>query len=82
MGRSCSRDGTTRPRNNSVFREQQEIEREEHRMQREDAQAQTARDVAQAQAQRENELEVLRLRGNIQQDQQNKRTNTKTPKLP
>ena len=38
--------------------------------------------MAQAQAQREHELEVLRLRRNIQQDQQNERKNTKTPKQP
>ena len=35
-----------------------------------------------AQAQREHELEVLRLRGNRQQNQQNERNNTKTLKLP
>ena len=64
----------------AFVREQQEIGREECRMQREDAQAQAQReeaqaagDVAQAQAQREHELEVLILRGNRQQDQQNKR---------
>ena len=65
----------------AFVREQQDIAREEHRMQREDAQAQAARHMAQAQTQREHELEVLRLRGNRQQDQQNERNNTKTPKL-
>ena len=55
----------------AFVREQQDIGREERRMQREDAQAQ-----------REHELEVLRLRGNRQQDQQNEGNNTKTPKLP
>ena len=44
------------------------------------AQAQAQREDAQAQG--EHELEVLRLRGNCQQDQQNERNNTKTPKLP
>ena len=80
----------------AFVREQHDIAREERRMQREDAQAQqkdaqaqaqqeeaqAARDVAPAQAQREHELEVLRLRRNRQQDQQNERSNTKTPKLP
>ena len=66
----------------AFVREQQDIAREERRMQRKDTQAQAATDVAQVQAQREHELEVLRLRGNRQQDQQNERSNTKTPKLP
>ena len=47
-------------------------------MQQEDAHAQ----AAQTQAQQEHKLEVLRLRGNTQQDQQNERNNFKTPKLP
>ena len=38
--------------------------------------------MAQAQDQREHELEVLILRGNRQQDKKNERNNTKTPKLP
>ena len=66
----------------AFVREQQEIAREERRIQREDAQAQAQREEAAAAAAREHELEVIRLRGNRQQDQQNERNNTKTPKLP
>ena len=57
----------------AFVRDQQEIARDERRMQREVAQAQ----AAQAQAQ-EHEQEVLRLKGYRQQDQQNERNNTKT----
>ena len=51
------------------------MQREDAQAQREDAQAQAARDVAHAQVQREHELEVLRLRVNRLQDQQNERNN-------
>ena len=76
-----------------IGREERKAQREEAQAQaqaqREEAQAQAQREEAQAQAQREeaaaaraHELEVIRLRGNRQQDQQNERNNTKTLKLP
>ena len=69
----------------AFVREQQELSREDRRLQREadaavreaDAAARTADDRA-----REHELEIIRLGGNRQHNNQDVRNNDKSPKLP